>query len=82
MAKKKATQKTTTKAKTVQLPSSAEKPLTEPLKASQSNKIVSVEALVGFWDMQAECERGMGAMFEVPEARAEELVKLGLVVVL
>lgn len=82
MAKKKTTQKTTTKAKTVQVSTPAEKPLTEPLVASQSNKIVTVEAMVGFWDIKEQCERGMGAMFEASEARAEELVKLGLVVVL
>lgn len=82
MPKKKTTQKKTTKAETVKVSTPEEKPLTEPLTAPQSKKIVSVQAIVGFWDLQENCERGAGAMFEVLEDRAEQLTKLGLVIVL
>ena len=82
MTKKKTTQKRASKTEAVKVSTPAEKPLTEPLVASQSKKIVTVEALIGFWDLQERCERGVGAMFEVPEDRAEQLVKLGLVIVL
>ena len=80
--KKKITPKAVSKTETIEVSTQTEKPLTEPVAASQSKKIVQVEAIVGFWDLQANCERGVGAMFEVSEERADQLAKLGLVIVL
>lgn len=80
--KKKITPKAISKAETVQVSTFAEKPLTEPSVASQSQEQVQVETIVGFWDMQAKCERGVGSMFEVSEDRAKQLANLGLVIVL
>ena len=44
--------------------------------------IVSVRALIPFYDLEAKTERGAGAEWEVSEDRAELLKKLGIAIVL
>lgn len=44
--------------------------------------IVSVRALIPFYDLEAKMERGAGAEWEVSEDRAELLKKLGIAIVL
>lgn len=80
MAKKKITPKAKTKTETIKVSTPKEKALTEPVKASQS--IVSVQCVLPFYDLQAKCNRDVGAQFEVDSERADALKKLGLVIVL
>lgn len=43
---------------------------------------VAVRALIPFYDLEAKCERGAGAEWEVSADRAELLNKLGIAIVL
>lgn len=43
---------------------------------------VTVRALIPFYDLEAKCERGAGAEWEVSADRAELLNKLGIAIVL
>lgn len=56
----------------------------QPLEAvSEPQKsIVKVRCMMPFWDLQGNCQRGLGAEFECTEDRAKTLENLHLVIVL
>ena len=52
------------------------------VKTEEKKTIVSVKALIPFYDLEAKLQRGAGAEWEVDESRAELLKKLGIAIVL